>query len=77
MGKVMLLMDQATSCNTGSSSNHNLMAIFEIFEYDIDSNVYISASRSGLLKVSSIVWTSDEFVKNNGRSAFKKLNNFN
>ena len=30
IGKIMLLMDQDISCNTGSSSNPNLTAIFEI-----------------------------------------------
>ena len=63
----MLLMDQDISCNTGSSSNPNLTAIFEIYKYDSAKNVYISTGRTKVSKtLITCVSKSDEFVNSNG-----------
>ena len=51
IGKVMLLMECESSCDSGSLSNPNLTTILEIYEHNVVSNAYNSAGRTGLLKV--------------------------
>ena len=75
IGKVMLLMECESNCDNGSLSNPNLMMILEIYEFNVGSDAYNSAGRTGVLKVHktliSCVSKSDHFVNNNATIKFR------